>query len=113
MVKTKNLSNKRRLNKRISNKALSNKTRSNKTRSNKIRSNKRNVKTRNLKKRRSSKKLKGGFYRGTILPQDIVNIGRGVSHGSETLLNNLQGNTIKPSPFPTLDHPIDNSQILA
>jgi len=71
------------------------------------------VKARNLKKRRSSKKLKGGFFRGTILPQDIVNIGRGVSHGSETLLNNLNGNNISPSPFPTLDHPIDNSPNLA
>ena len=108
MVKTKKLSNKTRLNKR-----RSNKTRLNKTRSNKTRSNKRNLKTRNLKKRRSSKKLKGGFFRGTILPQDIVNIGRGVSHGSETLLNNLQGNITNPSPYPTLDQPIDNSTILA
>ena len=98
MVKTKKLSNKRRFNKKISNKT---------------RSNKRNVKARNFKKRRSSKKLKGGFFRGTIIPQDIVNIGRGVSHGSETLLNNLQGNPIKPSPFPTLDHPINNSTFLA
>ena len=113
MVKTKKLSNKTRLNKRRLNKRRSNKTCSNKTRSNKTRSNKRNVKACNLKKRRSSKKLKGGFFRGTILPQDIVNIGRGVSHGSETLLNNLNGNNISPSPFPTLDHPIDNSPNLA
>tara|TARA_B100000686_G_C16278570_1_gene707632 strand:- start:58 stop:399 length:342 start_codon:yes stop_codon:yes gene_type:complete len=113
MVKTKNLSNKRCLNKKKSNKTRLNKRRSNKTRLNKTRSNKRNVKTRNLKKRRSSKKLKGGFFRGTILPQDIVNIGRGVSHGSETLLNNLQGNITNPSPYPTLDQPIDNSPILA
>ena len=113
MVKTKKLSNKTRLNKTRLNKRRLNKRRSNKTRFNKTRSNKRNVKARNLKKRRSSKKLKGGFFRGTILPQDIVNIGRGVSHGSETLLNNLNGNNISPSPFPTLDHPIDNSPNLA
>mgnify|MGYP001276377678 CR=1 FL=1 len=104
MVKTKKIANKRR-----SNKTRLNKTRLNKTRLNKTRSNKRNVKSRNFKKHHLNKKLKGGHYRGTIIPQDLVNIGRSISHSSETLLNNLQGNNINPSPFPTLNHPINNS----
>ena len=111
MIKTRKIklsikrrSNKSRLNKRRSNKSRLNKTRSNKTRLNK----------RRLNKRRSNKKQKGGnMFRSTILPLDIVNIGRGISYSSGSLMNNLKGISVSPSPYPTLDHPIDNPVSLA
>jgi len=117
MIKTKKIklsinrrSNKTRLNKRRSNKRRSNKRRSNKHRLNKRRSNKRR-----LNKRRSNKRQKGGnnMFRSNILPIDVVNAGRGISHASGSLMNNLKGITVSPSPYPTLDHPIDNPVSLA
>ena len=89
MIKTKKLklSRKRRLNKR--------------------RTNKRRLNKKRTYRRRVNKRLKGGFYRGTIIPQDIVNLGRGLEHSGETFFNNVKGNPVTPSPYPTLDHPID------
>ena len=111
MIKTKKIklsinrrSNKTRLNKRRSNKHRSNKRRSNKHRLNKRRSN----------KRRSNKRQKGGnTFRSNILPIDVINTGRGISHASGSLMNNLKGISVSPSPYPTLDHPIDNPVSLA
>ena len=116
MIKTKKIklsinrrSNKTRLNKRRSNKRRSNKRRSNKHRLNKRRSNKRS-----LNKRRSNKRQKGGnTFRSNILPIDVINTGRGISHASGSLMNNLKGISVSPSPYPTLDHPIDNPVSLA
>ena len=112
MIKTKKIklsinrrSNKTRLNKRRSNKTRLNKRRSNKLRLNKRRSN----------KRRSNKRQKGGnnMFRSNILPIDVVNTGRGISHASGSLMSNLKGISVSPSPYPTLDHPIDNPVSLA
>ena len=111
MIKTKKIklsinrrSNKTRLNKRRSNKRRSNKRRSNKLRLNKRRSN----------KRRSNKRQKGGnMFRSNILPIDVINTGRGISYASGSLMNNLKGISVSPSPYPTLDHPIDNPVSLA
>ena len=99
---------------KLSIKRRSNKSRLNKRRSNKTRSNKTRLNKRRLNKRRSNKKQKGGnMFRSTILPLDIVNIGRGISYSSGSLMNNLKGISVSPSPYPTLDHPIDNPVSLA
>jgi hypothetical protein len=102
-------SNKNRLIKRRSNKNRLIKRRSNKNRLNKRRSNKNR-----LTKRRLNKTQNGGdIFRSTILPIDVVNTGRGISHASGSLMNNLKGISVSPSPYPTLDHPIDNPVSLA
>ena len=116
MIKTRKIklsinrrSNKTRLNKRRSNKRPSNKRRSNKRHSNKRRSNKRRSNKRRLNKRQNG----GEMFRSPILPIDIVNTGRGISYSSGSLMNNLKGISVSPSPYPTLDHPIDNPVSLA
>jgi len=53
------------------------------------------------------------MFRSNILPTDVVNAGRGISHASGSLMNNLKGISVSPSPYPTLDHPIDNPVSLA
>ena len=112
MIKTKKI--KLSINRR-SNKTRLNKRRSNKTRLNKRRSNKRSLNKRRSNKRRSNKRQKGGnnMFRSNILPVDVINTGRGISHASGSLMNNLKGISVSPSPYPTLDHPIDNPVSLA
>ena len=102
-------SNKNRLNKRRSNKNRLNKHRLNKRRSNKNRLNKR----RSIKRRLNKRQNGGDMFRTTILPADVVNTGRGISYTSGSLMNNLKGISVSPSPYPTLDHPIDNPVSLA
>jgi hypothetical protein len=99
---------------KLSNKRRSNKTRLNKRRSNKTRLNKRRSNKTRLNKRRSNKRQKGGnMYRSNLFPIDVINMGRGISHGTGSLINNLKGISVSPSPYPTLDHPIDNPVSLA
>tara|TARA_B100000282_G_C31717931_1_gene484471 strand:+ start:869 stop:1138 length:270 start_codon:yes stop_codon:yes gene_type:complete len=70
----------------------------------KRRQNKKTLK-KNIKKKRNIKKQKGGngVSRSTILPQDLVNVGRGISHGTMSFFNNLTGSNVTSSPFPTND----------
>ena len=84
----------------------SNKHRSNKRRLNKRRSNKKillNKRKKTYKKHKKHKKHKGG----SLIPQDVVNAGRGLVYSSESLFNNLKGVPINQSPYP-IDQPIDN-----
>lgn len=58
------------------------------------------------------KYLKGGNskgMRGTLIPQDIINLGRGVGHNFNGIKSGFLGVDSQPSPYPTKDQPIDHS----
>jgi hypothetical protein len=51
-------------------------------------------------KKIKGKKMKGGF---SLLPQDLVNVGRGVMYSGQTFLNRFNGYGDIPSPLPYQD----------
>lgn len=58
------------------------------------------------------KHLKGGNskgMRGTLIPQDIINLGRGVGDNFNGIKSGFLGVDSQPSPYPTKDQPIDHS----
>jgi len=116
MLKTKKqkLSNKRRSNKKSLNKRRLNIKGSNKKRSNIRSSNKKRLNKKRSNKKYLNKRQKGGnIFRNTLLPIDIVNTGRGISYLGDSLINNIKGISVSPSPYPTADQPIDNPVNLA
>ena len=56
--------------------------------------------------------LKGGNskgLRGTIIPQDLVNLGRGTGNNFNEIKSGFLGVDSQPSSYPTKDQPIDHS----
>ena len=72
--------------------------------------NKRKRKTNHKKGgKRKNKTRKGRKQRGGgLIPQDLVNLGRGVGHGFYSLVNDFRGVSAPSSPSPT-DQPIDQN----
>ena len=63
----------------------------------------RKVNRKRSRKQRRSRKQKGGIGRDTIIPQDIVNIGRSGIHGVGSFTNAFKGIAETASPLPTED----------
>jgi len=59
-------------------------------------------------KKKFSRKMRGGA-RNTIIPQDLVNLKRGVFGGLNDIKSGFLGEDSQPSPYPTEDQPIDHS----
>lgn len=75
----------------------------------------RNIKRRLRKSRRSRRKLqKGGLIgRNTVVPQDVVNLGRNSVHGVDSLSKSWRGIEHSASPLPTKDQlDWDNSKFI-
>ena len=69
----------------------------------------RKVKRKSSRKQRKSRKQKGGFGgKDTIIPQDIVNMGRSGSHSVSSFANSFRGIAETASPLPTEDQ-LDNT----
>jgi hypothetical protein len=58
---------------------------------------------------RKTKKMKGGGSRTTFIPQDLVNLKRGLFGGIDDIKSGFLGEDIQASPYPTDDQPIDHS----
>jgi hypothetical protein len=54
-------------------------------------------------KRRTLKRQRGGFSPNTLLPQDLVNIGRSTAHDMGSFANAYRGIAASASPLPTQD----------
>ena len=54
-------------------------------------------------KRRTLKRQRGGFSPNTLLPQDLVNIGRSTVHDMGSFANAYRGIAASASPLPTQD----------
>jgi ribosomal protein S8 len=58
------------------------------------------------KKRRTMRRYQKG---GSLLPQSLTNVMRGSEHVVSNTINTLKGKPLEPSPYPTIDQPIDQS----
>ena len=67
----------------------------------------RHTKTKRAKTKRAKTKQRGG--RITFFPQDMINLGRGISTGAHNIVNNYRGIDMVPHSAPTRGHPIDNN----
>ena len=67
----------------------------------------RHTKTKRAKTKRAKTKQRGG--RITFFPQDMINLGRGISSGAHNIVNNYRGIDMVPHLAPTRGHPIDNN----
>ena len=64
------------------------------------------------RRRRTGKKHVKKLYRGGgIIPQDMVNLGRGIMSTSNNLVSSYKGLQFPPSYLPTVDHPINNNNV--
>jgi len=52
-------------------------------------------------KKQKDKKQKGGY--GTLIPQDILNLGRSIQYGLQNTWNGVRGIEMNPSPLPFKD----------
>ena len=62
------------------------------------------TRNRRAKRRRSRRRLRGGSAANTLLPQPLVNLGRGLLTNGVNLIHNYKGTNITPSPYPTSQH---------
>jgi hypothetical protein len=69
---------------------------------------KRRVGRKSSRKQKRSRKQKGGIGRETIIPQDLVNVGRSGMHGIGSFANAFKGIAETASPLPTEDQ-LNNS----
>lgn len=59
--------------------------------------------------RKTQKKSRRQQRGGNILPQTLTNIIRGSENAVVNTLNTLNGTSLNPSPYPTQDQPIDQT----
>lgn len=61
------------------------------------------------RRRRGKKQVKKLYRGGGLIPQDMVNLGRGIMSTSNNLFSSYKGLQNSPSYLPTVDHPINKS----
>ena len=59
--------------------------------------------------KKMTRKIRGGGARNTIIPQDVVNVKRGLFNGLNNIKSGFLGEDTIASPYPTEDQPIDHS----
>lgn len=61
------------------------------------------------RRRRTKKQVRKVYRGGGLIPQDMVNFGRGVLYNANNLVSSYRGLPKSPSYLPTIDHPINKN----